>query len=219
MAAVGLCEDDPDLRSVLLRALKAGGHEVTLARNGREALATFPASRPDVLILDIGLPDSDGRDVAMALRANGVGAAVLFLTARAGIHDKVAGFEAGADDYLTKPFEVPELLARINALARRPPSPPASDGVTLDATAHALRVGSRSVRLSPTEFRVLARLMMHPGAAVRRNELVAAAWPMGAQVSDNTLDTFVRRLRVKLEGVDDLSSTIETIRGVGYSWR
>jgi two-component system response regulator MprA len=219
MAAVGLCEDDPDLRSVLLRALKSGGHEVTLARSGREALEQFPRSRPEVLILDIGLPDSDGRDVAMALRAGGVGAAVLFLTARAGIQDKVSGFEAGADDYLTKPFEVPELLARVSALARRAASPVAAEDAVLDPAFHALRVRGQSIRLSPTEFRLLARLMMRPGDAVRRAELVAAAWPMGAQVSDNTLDTFVRRLRVKLDGVEGLGASIETVRGVGYSWR
>jgi two-component system, OmpR family, response regulator len=219
VASVGVCEDDPDLRSVLARALRAGGHEVSVARTGREALDSFPVLDPDVLILDIGLPDSDGRDVAMALRAGGLAAAVLFLTARSGIHDKVAGFEAGADDYLTKPFELPELLARVTALARRPVSGPSFGEVALDAAAHALRSNGAVVRLSPTEFRLLARLMMRPGEAVRRRELIGAGWPMGAQVSDNTLDTLVRRLRVKLDAVDRLGSRIETVRGVGYAWR
>jgi two-component system response regulator MprA len=219
MVSVGLCEDDPDLRSVLVRALRSGGHQVTLARTGREALEAFGRAQPEVLILDIGLPDSDGRDLAMALRAAGSTATVLFLTARAGIHDKVAAFEAGGDDYLTKPFEVPELLARVSALARRPAATPAEGSLVLDPARHALRRGDQVVDLSPTEFRLLARLMMRPGDAVRRSELVAAAWPMGAQVNDNTLDALVRRLRVKLEAVDGLGATIHTIRGVGYSWR
>jgi two-component system response regulator MprA len=119
VAKVGLCEDDEALRSTLIRSVKAAGHEVVIARSGAEALRTFPPLAPDVVILDIGLPDSDGRDVCLALRAGGLKSPVLFLTARDAIHDKVAGFESGGDDYLTKPFELAELLVRIQALARR----------------------------------------------------------------------------------------------------
>ena len=103
---VGVCEDEPALRSVLTRALRATGHEPLVVATAAEALRAFVARRPDVLVLDIGLPDADGRDLCLALRAAGVDAPVLFLTARDGLHDKVAGFEAGGDDYLTKPFEI-----------------------------------------------------------------------------------------------------------------
>ena len=139
VVTVAVCEDDAALRSVLSRSLAGAGHEVLLAHNGAEALRVFPSAAPDVVILDIGLPDSDGRDVCLALRAGGLDAPVLFLTARDGVHDKVAGFESGADDYLTKPFELPELLVRITALARRTGAAAATaDGLQLDPARHAV---------------------------------------------------------------------------------
>lgn len=219
MLTVAVCEDDAPLRSVLSRALVSAGHTVVLARSGTEALRDFPARDPAVVILDIGLPDSDGRDVCLALRAGGVRAPVLFLTALDGVHDKVAGFEAGADDYLTKPFEVAELLVRVAALARRgAAAQPQDDGLSLDPARHALVMSDRSVQLTPTEFRILARLMTAPGDVVRRGALVAAGWPMGAMVSDNTLDSYIRRLRTKLAAVTH-GHAIETARGIGYVWR
>lgn len=219
VAAVGVCEDDPDLRSVIVRALKGAGHEVAVARTGHEAVEVFPGRSLDVLVLDIGLPDSDGRDVAVALRTHGVTASLLFLTARSGLHDKVAGFEAGADDYLTKPFELAELMARVNALSRRITADQVVGAAVLDPAAHLLRVGDVEVSLSPTEFRLLAKLMANPGQAVRRRDLIASAWPMGAIVTDNTLDAFIRRLRLKLGKTSALDAAITTVRGVGYAWR
>ena len=217
---VALCEDDVALRSTLVRALQSSGHRVVVAHNGSEALAVFPGSAADVVVLDIGLPDSDGRDVCLALRAGGLAAPVLFLTARDGVHDKVAGFESGADDYLTKPFELPELLVRISALARRVPRTLAAPGeLALDPARHAVTRGEATVPLTPTEFRLLAKLAGTPGEVVRRHALVAAGWPMGAVVHDNTLDTYIRRLRTKLAEVDDGGHAIETVRGVGYVWR
>jgi two-component system response regulator MprA len=208
------------LRSVLARAVKQDGHSVVLARTGAEALRDFPPASPDVIILDIGLPDADGRDVCMALRAGGLGVPVLFLTARDAVHDKVAGFESGADDYLTKPFELPELLVRIRALARRNP-PPETDGAApqLDPARHAVSHDGRTVPLTPTEFRLLAKLLASPEHVVRRHALVAAGWPMGAIVHDNTLDSYIRRLRLKLADLGDFPRSIETVRGVGYVWR
>ncbi len=219
MVTVAVCEDDPALRSALTRAMKAAGHGVVIARTGAEALRNFPPAGPDVVVLDIGLPDSDGRDVCLALRAAGLAAPVLFLTARDGVHDKVAGFEAGADDYLTKPFELPELLVRIAALARRAGSPaPLVDGLRLDPARHAVSSTDTTVPLTPTEFRLLAKLLSSPEHVVRRHALVAAGWPMGAAVSDNTLDSYMARLRRKLDGLDG-SRSIQTVRGVGYAWR
>src|SRR4051794_4408058 len=216
---IGVCEDEPALRSVLTRALRVMGHDPLVVATAGEALRAFTSRRPDALLLDIGLPDADGRDLCLALRAAGVGAPVLFLTARDGLHDKIAGFEAGGGDYLTKPFELDEGRVRLDALLRRTPAPvPSVPGApVLDPGRHALVVGDTEVGLTPTEFRLLGRLMSEPSTVVRRYALVAAAWPHGAMVSDNTLDSYVRRLRTKLEPLD--LSAISTVRGVGYRWQ
>jgi two-component system, OmpR family, response regulator len=219
VALVGVCEDEPALRSVLSRALKEMGHDTVVAATAAEALRAFDRQPPDVLVLDIGLPDGDGRDVCLALRGNGLTAPVLFLTARDGLHDKIAGFEAGGDDYLTKPFAVDEVRVRLDALLRRTPSRAerTTDRPVLDPARHALVHEGTEVALTPTEFRLLGRLMAEPNAVVRRHALVAAAWPHGAMVSDNTLDSYVRRIRKKLEPLG--LSEIRTVRGVGYRWQ
>jgi two-component system, OmpR family, response regulator len=218
VALIGVCEDEPALRSVLTRALRAMGHDPVVVASAAEALRAFVGRRPDVLVLDIGLPDADGRDLCLALRAAGVDAPVLFLTARDGLHDKIAGFEAGGDDYLTKPFELAEVRVRLDALLRRTAlATPDADGVVLDPARHALVAGDVEVGLTPTEFRLLGRLMTDPGTVVRRHSLVAAAWPHEAMVSDNTLDSYVRRIRKKLEPLG--LAEITTVRGVGYRWR
>ena len=219
MPVVGVCEDDPALRSVLSRALRAMGHEPVVVATAAEALRAFPKSRPDVMVLDIGLPDADGRDLCLALRANGVRSPVLFLTARDGLHDKIAGFEAGGDDYLTKPFDLDEIRVRLAALLRRTSATGAETtaGAVLDPARHALVVGDTEVSLTPTEFRLLGRLMASPSTVVRRQALVAAGWPHGAMVTDNTIDSYVRRIRRKLEPLGVAS--IKTVRGVGYRWQ
>jgi len=195
------------------------GHEPVVVATAAEALRAFVSRKPDVLMLDIGLPDADGRDLCLALRADGVDAPVLFLTARDGLHDKIAGFEAGGDDYLTKPFEIDEVRVRLDALLRRTPTPSPAEpgGLVLDPARHALVLDDVEVDLTPTEFRLMGRLMAEPTAVVRRRTLIAAAWPHGAMVSDNTLDSYVRRIRTKLDqlGVE----AIVTVRGVGYRWR
>src|SRR3954464_2034794 len=143
---VGICEDDQQLRSVLARALAAEEFEVGVTANGRDAVQEFSASPPDVLVLDVGLPDADGRDVCQALRAHGVEAPVIFLTARGELTDRLAGFTAGGDDYLTKPFALAELLARVRALLRRAgaaPAAPRPGQLQLDPAAHGARVGER----------------------------------------------------------------------------
>jgi two-component system response regulator MprA len=221
MAAVriGLCEDDADLRSVLTRALRAEGFDVRATMTGHEAVEAFSGAPPDLLVLDIGLPDADGRDVCQALRSHGVVAPVVFLTARDALPDRLSGFHAGGDDYLTKPFALAELVVRVRALLRRAGTLDApvelGDDLRLDPAAHALRAGERSETLTPTEFRILAALAAHPGDVVRRGELTAAAWPDGAIVHANTLDTYIGRLRRKLAAVGSARG-VETIRGVGY---
>jgi len=216
--AILVVEDDPDLRGLLRRGLGEEGFSVETVATGAEAIASVGRASPDLLVVDIGLPDADGRDVCQALRARGVQAPVLFLTARDAVVDRVAGFTAGADDYVTKPFAFAELVVRLRALLRRgAPAEAGAEvaGVWLDPVNHAVTAGSTTVALTPTEFRLLAPLASRPGATVRRRELVAAAWPDGAIVHDNTLDVYVARLRRKLERLP-ASPRIVTAHGVGY---
>jgi DNA-binding response OmpR family regulator len=218
MVHVGLCEDDPAIRRVVSEALDLTGHRVTTAHDGGEALRRFtPDESLEVIVLDIGLPDSDGRDVCQALRSAGQCAPVMFLTALGAMHDKLAGFSAGADDYLAKPFDVKELVARVEALAKRGRvvSVTAPGGLVLDPARHSLCCDGTEVMLTPTEFRMLAAITSRPGEVVRRHAIVAAAWPHGAIVHDNTFDAFIRRIRVKLGQVRS-PLTLTTVRGVGY---
>jgi two-component system response regulator MprA len=216
-ARVLVVEDDVDLRTVLLRGLVEEGFAATGTGTGADALERVERESPDLLVLDVGLPDADGRDVCQALRAQGRTTPVIFLTARDALTDRVTGFSAGGDDYLTKPFAFPELVARVHALLRR-----ASTDVTtqmgplrLDPVAHAAFVDDERVALTPTEFRLLARLVASPGEAIRRRDLVRTAWPHGARVRENTLDAYIARLRRKLAPFAD-APAIRTVHGVGY---
>ena len=213
-------EDDAKLRSVIARGLREQDIEVVSVADGASALAV--ASRPgqefDVIVMDIGLPDSDGRDVCHALRARGDTAMVLFLTAKGQVGDLLEGFAAGGDDYLSKPFEFEELRARLNALTRRSrrasPTPPHQDA-HLDPGLHAIVGGDTTIGLTPTEYRILATLMSASGQVVRRRELLAAAWPTQVIVNDNTLDQYVARLRRKLAELPNAPRLV-TAHGVGY---
>ncbi|CAN5248818.1 response regulator transcription factor [soil metagenome] len=215
MLSVGVCEDDPAIRRVLVRALQLAGHEAVVAHDGGEALRRFGAdSALHAIVMDVGLPDADGRDVCQALKSAGQHAPVLFLTALGERHERLAGFGAGGDDYVVKPFDVSELLARIEVLGRRIQASGAA-GLELDPAAHAVRTESGEVALTPTEFRMLAAITSRPGEVVRRRTVVAAAWPDGAAVSENTIDSFIRRVRTKLASIDS-PVEIETVRGVGF---
>jgi two-component system OmpR family response regulator len=210
-------EDDDELRGVLARGLREEGFAADAVANGADLLERVDRAVPDAFVIDIGLPDSDGRDLCQALRAKGVQAPVLFLTARDALVDRLAGFDAGGDDYLAKPFALAELVARLQALLRRSGSEAAVEaaGLRLDAVTHAVGDGSGTVTLTPTEFRLLARLLARPGEAVRRRDLVRAGWPHGAIVRDNTLDAYVARLRRKLRGLEG-APEIATLHAVGY---
>ena len=210
-------EDDLELRGVLSRGLREEGFDVHTVGTGGEVLPRVASDPPDVLIVDIGLPDADGRDVCQALRARGIQTPVLFLTARDSLVDRIAGFDAGGDDYVAKPFALAEVIARIHALLRRAG---VSDwveaaGLRLDPSTHAVGSDAGEVPLTPTEFRLLAQLLSRPGEAVRRRDLFRAGWPRGAMVRDNTLDAYVARLRRKLEKLDG-APEIVTVHGVGY---
>jgi len=221
VARIGLCEDDSAIRRVVVQGLRLHGHETVVAHDGGEAVRLFgEEDRLDVLVLDIGLPDADGRDVCVALRSAGQTAPVLFLTALDQRHEKLAGFAAGADDYLTKPFDIAELAARVEALARRGRlvTPPSPTDLVLDPARHAVVCGDRVATLTATEFRMLAAITSRPGEVVRRRTVVAAAWPDGAIVNENTVDSYASRLRRKLERIGS-PLQLRTVRGVGFQLR
>ena len=211
-------EDDSELLELLLRGLREEGFAAIGARTGHQALERAAANEVDAMVVDVGLPDADGRDVCQALRANGVTAPVLFLTARDAVMDRLSGFAAGGDDYITKPFVFDELVARLRVWMRRSDVRPALEvfDIRLDPLRHSLQVGGRSVKLSPTEFRLLAALAARPAETLRRPELIAAGWPAGAIVHDNTLDVYIRRLRRKLDGAG-AKVELTTTHGVGYA--
>ena len=219
-ASVIVLEDDAELRTLIARGLGEDGFIVVAASTAAEFLRLIPLHSPDVFIVDIGLPDADGRDVVQALRARGVATPVIFLTARDAVPDRLSGFAAGGDDYLTKPFNFAELVARVRALVRRTATPVATGeaGLRLDPTDRSACLGEVRVDLSPIEFRLLATLAAAQSKAVRRRELLAAAWPHGAIVHDNTLDVYIARLRRKLGQLPD-APTIVTIVGTGYALR
>ena len=215
--SIVIVEDDDELRTVLARGLREEGFLVEGVASGAQLLDRTEQATPDVFVIDIGLPDTDGRDLCQALRARGVEAPVLFLTARDALVDRIAGFDAGGDDYLAKPFAFVELVARLQALLRRAggKGPLEVAGLRLDPVKHAAADDSGEVTLTPTEFRLLARLMARPGEAVRRRDLVRAGWPHGAIVRENTLDAYVARLRRKLRKLEQAPG-IATVHGVGY---
>ncbi|MDX6541973.1 MAG: hypothetical protein QOI71_3583 [Gaiellales bacterium] len=212
-----LAEDDAGLRELIVRGLREEGFEIEAVAAGAELLRAHEARRADLLILDIGLPDADGRDVCTTLRDRGDATPVVFLTARDAVRERVAGFAAGGDDYVTKPFALAELAERARALLRRSGRRPGLEvgGLELDPVAHAARNGGSAVTLTPIEFRLLSALLGRPGEVVRRRSLATAGWPDGSVVLDNTLDACVSRLRRKLASLG-AQVTIDTVHGVGY---
>jgi len=215
-ATILILEDDVKLRSVLVDSLREEGFEADGLGSGARLLERTAHAVPDAFVIDIGLPDADGRDVCRALRARGITAPVLFLTARSALADRLSGFGAGGDDYLPKPFAFAELVARLETLIRRAGRHRLGAGaLEVDEAAHALVFGPRSMPLTPTEFRIIVRLAA-AGGVVERDDLMAAAWPKGTFVNPNTLDAYIARLRKKLSdlGVDIV---IRTAHGVGYA--
>lgn len=218
--SVGLVEDDPALRTSLVKGLREEGFVVIPTATGSEFVRMVIDRVPDVLVIDIGLPDADGRDACSAIRAHGITSPALFLTARSSVGDLLSGFAAGGDDYVVKPFSFDELVARLYALSRRLPSATglfAGSGVVVDPRNRSMQAhDGLPMQLTPTELRLMAVLASADGGVVDRASLVRAGWPGGGYVSDNTLDSFVARLRRKLRSSHAAAPTIATIRGVGY---
>ena len=210
-----LIEDDVELAADLTEALRNEGLAINHVGNGTDALHVIKFEPPDMVILDLGLPDMDGHDVLKQLRAWHADLPVLLLTARNTLSDKVAGLDSGADDYLAKPFEMPELMARLRALGRRigtATSPVISIGaVTLDTARHKVSVAGQPLELPRREYMLLRALMENAGLTQTRDELEQKLYSWGEEVASNTLEVHVHQLRKKL-GAD----FIETVRGVGY---
>jgi two-component system response regulator MprA len=217
---VHVVEDDDDLRALILKGLSEEGFAVSGSEGAETALRRQAKRSADAFVIDIGLEDADGRDLCQALRAQGVRAPVLFLTALDATPDRISGFRAGGDDYLTKPFAFSELVARLHALLRR--AEPGATGdptpLHLDPTHMTAGCGGATVPLTQTEYRILGALAGRPGQTLRRVEIVGAAWPPGAIVSENTIDAYIARLRRKLR-VLPTAPEIVTARGVGYVLR
>ena len=214
-------EDDPRLSRLLKRLLEEDRHVVEVANDGETGLEIAEdAPGLEAVILDIGLPDMSGLEVARRLRQKGSGLAILMLTARDTVGDRVSGLDSGADDYLVKPFAYEELAARLRALARRSSSGPRRalpkltvGPITLDETARRVTAGGRPIDLSPREFSLLECLLRHPGQTLTRDQLLDQAWPFSVPVTPNAVDAYVHYLRTKL---GDVGHRIETVRGVGY---
>jgi DNA-binding response OmpR family regulator len=216
-----LVEDDPRLQRVLRRLLEEDRHVVEVAPDGGTALELADATEGiEAVILDVGLPDMSGLEVAQRLRRDGRELPILMLTARDAINDRVAGLDAGADDYLVKPFAYEELAARLRALARRAESGPrrpdpvlAAGPIALDERSRSVTVDGRRVDLSPREFSLLECFLRHPGQSLTRDQLLDQAWPFSVAVTPNAVDAYVHYLRTKL---GEAGRWIETVRGVGY---
>ena len=224
-----IVDDEEGVRLALRRALALDGYETVFAVDGTAALRVLQHESVDAVVLDWMLPDIDGIEVCKRIRAAGDAVPVLLLTARGAVADRVEGLDAGADDYLVKPFDLDELLARVRALLRRSggigPAAEALTGerlefddVALDLTAHIVRRGEREIQLTRTEFTLLELLMRHPGVVLGRDRILQAVWGYDFGGNSGNLDVYVSYLRRKLEqqGEDRL---IHTVRGVGYVLR
>ncbi|MFR9731061.1 response regulator transcription factor [Saccharopolyspora sp. MS10] len=219
MSVVLLAEDDPAIAVPLSRALQREGYSVRVIADGPSALQEASSGGIDLMVLDLGLPEMDGLEVCRRLRAQGRGIPVLMLTARTDEVDFVVGLDAGADDYVAKPFRLAELMARIRALLRRgSPETLEASGVRLELTARRVLVDEHEVGLANKEFELLRVLMQHAGQVVTREEILDEVWPEASRKGSKTLDMHISWLRRKLgdgNGRAD-EQRIATVRGVGF---
>ncbi|CAN5267560.1 MAG: response regulator transcription factor [Nocardioides sp.] len=227
MASVLVVDDDPGLRDLLEAALRFSGFAVTVAADAREALlALANGLAPDVLVLDVMLPDTDGFELATIVRSRDTDVPILFLTARDAVEDRVHGISIGADDYVTKPFSVSEVNARLRALLRRPRTAVPAIGtpqvlgcadLTVDLERHLVRRGDQALALSPTEFRLLVFLLENAGRVVSKPQILKAVWNYEFGGDGSVVEKFISTLRAKVDG--GRSPLIHTVRGFGYILR
>lgn len=234
-ARVLIVDDEPDVREALRRSLDFEGYGTETAADGLEALEKAGAHRPDLIVLDVLMPRMDGLTAARRLRASGVTVPILMLTARHTVGDRVTGLDAGADDYLVKPFELDELLARIRALLRRSsyPVPPAAGAdrqagphpgvlafgdLRMDLATREVTRSGRPVELTRTEFTLLEMFLAHPRQVLTREQILKAVWGFDFEPASNSLDVYVMYLRRKTEAGGE-PRLVHTVRGVGYVLR
>jgi len=217
-----LVEDDPRLAAAVRRGLGFEGLVADIASGGEDGLRLSCTGAYDAVVLDVLMPDVDGVETCRRMRAAGVWTPVIMLTARDAVEDRVRGLDAGADDYLTKPFSLAELLARLRALVRRAPGERptvlAAGDLRLDPAAHRAWRGAAEVVLSAREFALLETFMRHPGQVLSQGQLLEAAWDLGAEQRSNVVEVYVRYLREKIDRPFGVRS-LETVRGVGYRLR
>jgi two-component system response regulator MprA len=216
-----IVEDEAAVRQALVRALELEGYELALAETGAEGLAAAANSSFDALLLDVMLPEVDGLEVARRVRAGGSAVPILMLTARGAVGDRVAGLDAGADDYLVKPFALEELLARLRALLRRAGGGPGElrfSDVSLDPATREVRRGDRPIELTVTEFNLLELFLRNPRQVLRRSLIYDRVWGYDFGPDSHALDVYIGYLRRKLEAGGE-PRLIHTVRGVGYALR
>ena len=217
-------DDEPNIRELLSTSLRYAGFEVTAAANGREALDAAEEFQPDLAVLDVMLPDIDGFTVTRRLRSAGRHFPVVFLTARDGTEDKITGLTVGGDDYVTKPFSLDEVVARIRAVLRRTASLDDDaavlrvDDLELDDDAHEVRRGGEVVELSPTEFKLLRYLMMNPNRVLSKAQILDHVWEYDFNGDASIVESYISYLRRKID-VGGREKMIHTKRGVGYMLR
>ena len=219
-------DDEPNIRELLSTSLRYAGFEVTAAANGREALDAAEEFQPDLAVLDVMLPDMDGFTVTRRLRSAGRHFPVVFLTARDGTEDKITGLTVGGDDYVTKPFSLDEVVARIRAVLRRTASLDDDDAAVLrvddlelDDDAHEVRRGGEVVELSPTEFKLLRYLMMNPNRVLSKAQILDHVWEYDFNGDASIVESYISYLRRKIDNDPELPPLIHTKRGVGYMLR
>ncbi|MCB4207838.1 response regulator transcription factor [Arthrobacter sp. UM1] len=218
-------DDEPNIRELLTTSLRFAGFDVVSAANGRDALAAVEADEPDLAVLDVMLPDMDGFSITRRLRAAGRQFPVVFLTAKDGTEDKVQGLTVGGDDYVTKPFSLDEVVARIRAVLRR--THPFEDDeavlrvddLELDDDAHEVRRAGQVIDLSPTEFKLLRYLMMNPNRVLSKAQILDHVWEYDFNGDASIVESYISYLRRKIDANKDLPPLIQTKRGVGYLLR
>ncbi len=223
MKKIVLIEDDTDLYSLLKYNLEKEGFAMAGAQTGKGAIELCRRERPDLILLDIMLPDSDGLDICKGIRSHPDLAhiPVIFLTARASEADRIVGLELGANDYIVKPFFIRELIARIKTQFRGQATPPKlirSGPIELDRSSCRVRLNGEEITLTATEFRLLEYLMSRPGVVFSREQLLDAVWGQDRAVTDRTVDVYVLRLRQKVESDPANPQMIRSVRGFGYSF-
>jgi DNA-binding response OmpR family regulator len=214
-------EDELRMAELLRRTLAEEGHQVVVARDGREGFEIAQASPFDIILLDVLLPGMNGKDVARRLRASRIRTPILMLTARDSATDIVTGLDSGADDYVTKPFSIDVLLARVRAVSRRGeiPRPVCLEvaDLKLDPASRTVTRSGEPLSLTPREYNLLELLMRNPGRAVSRDTILESVWGFGSAVTENTLEVFMRLLRVKIDTREP--KLLHTVRGFGYMMR